>query len=214
MTHPILSHPSAPLGSVQHLTFYEPELFKPPCIVLCRVTAPLVSFAYDLLRRHVPCTVKGKDIGAGLVALVKKLRAVDIGDVYTKLNAWHVNEISRAEGAGKSPERIEDQYQCLRVFLSDMELDNHVQVLVMKIEKMFSEDTDSSRVLLSTIHRAKGLEYPNVFILDRSRTLPSKYALTREAKEQEKNLWYVAVTRAKENLYYINSNCWSNAASS
>jgi hypothetical protein len=210
MTHPILPHPSAPLGSVQHLTSYEPSLFHPPCIILCRMTSPLVSFAYDLLRRHVPCTVKGKDIGAGLVAVVRKQKAVDLKDLKDKLGLWHQDELRRAEGARKSPERIEDQYSCLCAIIERVG-EGHTSTpatVIAALESLFSDTNDGTKVLLSTIHRAKGLEYPNVFILDRSRTLPSKYALTREAKEQEKNLWYVAVTRAKENLYYINSSNW------
>jgi superfamily I DNA/RNA helicase len=56
--------------------------------------------------------------------------------------------------------------------------------------------------LLSSIHRAKGLEAKRVFIL-RSDLLPHPMAKSEWAKGQEKNLSYVAKTRAIETLVYV-----------
>lgn len=61
----ILSHPNAPLGSVDSLDWYVAADFPPTAAILCRNTAPLVSFAFDLLRRSVPCHIVGKDIQVG-----------------------------------------------------------------------------------------------------------------------------------------------------
>ena len=55
-------------------------------------------------------------------------------------------------------------------------------------------------VRLCTIHRAKGREWDRVFILGRNRYQPSKWAKTKADIEGERNLAYVAVTRAKREL--------------
>ncbi|MEZ0297000.1 MAG: ATP-dependent helicase [Candidatus Methylacidiphilales bacterium] len=70
------------------------------------------------------------------------------------------------------------------------------------------EHQDKPRVRLSTIHQAKGLEWKAVFVLNLADTLfPSSRTLEEggmAALEEERRLFYVAVTRAKENLYL----CW------
>jgi hypothetical protein len=55
-------------------------------------------------------------------------------------------------------------------------------------------------VTLSTVHRAKGQEWPRVFILEWDK-MPHPKAVRAEEKEQEEHLRYVAVTRAKRELY-------------
>jgi DNA helicase-2/ATP-dependent DNA helicase PcrA len=55
--------------------------------------------------------------------------------------------------------------------------------------------------IFSTIHKAKGLEAHEVYFL-RPDLCPSPWARTREAQEQERNLRYVAVTRAQERLTF------------
>ncbi|RIY37912.1 ATP-dependent helicase [Psittacicella gerlachiana] len=57
-------------------------------------------------------------------------------------------------------------------------------------------------VVLSTVHRAKGLEWKHVYIADFSDlTMPSAFSQTPEEKAEERRIFYVAITRAKEYLY-------------
>ena len=63
------------------------------------------------------------------------------------------------------------------------------------IESFFKDSKgDKATIVLSTGHRAKGLEYPRVFILGYDKLLESN-AKSDEAQEQEENLRYVMVTR-------------------
>jgi superfamily I DNA/RNA helicase len=55
---------------------------------------------------------------------------------------------------------------------------------------------------LCTVHKAKGLEWNRVYILDEF-LMPSKYARQAWQQQQETNLQYVAVTRAKQELKFI-----------
>ena len=62
--------------------------------------------------------------------------------------------------------------------------------------------SDGNAVVLSTMHGAKGLEWPIVFVVDVVDGLvPHKGAATPEAVEEERRLLYVAMTRAKDELY-------------
>src|SRR5213594_1146132 len=66
-----------------------------------------------------------------------------------------------------------------------------------------AEDQDDERLVLSTIHSAKGLEWHSVFIIwALDGKFPSVYSMTADDElEEERRLFYVAITRAKQNLY-------------
>jgi superfamily I DNA/RNA helicase len=70
------------------------------------------------------------------------------------------------------------------------------------IEAIFSDSDGGQRICLSTIHKAKGLEADRVFIVDKHK-MPAKWAKTQSDMEQERNLEYVAITRAKDYLGII-----------
>lgn len=206
----IQSHPDAPQGSVTTLPTYVARDFVAGSAILCRVTAPLVAFAYGLLQRDVPCKILGRDIGAQLAGVVKKMRATSLEDLREKLGMWATREASKAESEGRNPERINDQYDCLMFFIHSLDEDSRtVDSLLAKIALMFTEEgSNAGRVTLSTVHKAKGLEYDTIYILDKSKYMPSRYAKQPWQQVQERNLIYVAVTRARLHLIYINSDCW------
>ena len=70
-------------------------------------------------------------------------------------------------------------------------------------------DGDDSRVILMTLHTAKGLEYPVVFLIGAEEGIfPHIRALTEpDELEEERRLAYVGITRARERLYI--SHAWS-----
>ncbi|MFQ5931650.1 MAG: 3'-5' exonuclease, partial [Nitrospiraceae bacterium] len=90
-------------------------------------------------------------------------------------------------------------YETLEEFLSDLALEP-LDGSVVDVEGM---ERDDERLVLSTIHSAKGLEWQCVFLIwFVDGRFPSAYAfLTEEELEEERRLCYVAVTRAKRFLY-------------
>ena len=102
-------------------------------------------------------------------------------------------------------ERIEDieqmsqfslKYTSPEVFISDMSLQNAAG------EEAEGAAEDRECVILSTVHQAKGLEWKTVFIIGlNDGRFPSARALKTDSEEEERRLFYVAVTRAGDELY-------------
>jgi DNA helicase-2/ATP-dependent DNA helicase PcrA len=88
---------------------------------------------------------------------------------------------------------ILEGYENLAAFVDDTALDPPETVTV--------EDTQD-RLILSTVHSAKGLEWDTVFVISLAEgKFPVSQALPGEQLEEERRLLYVAATRAKRNLY-------------
>ena len=74
-----------------------------------------------------------------------------------------------------------------------------------KIKMMFSDSFDETKAIaLSTIHKAKGLEADNVFIVP---TTVDESNMFDWEKQQEANIKYVAYTRAKKTLNFLDGTC-------
>ena len=79
---------------------------------------------------------------------------------------------------------------------------NTSEEIIEKIDSIFPKRTKKDGIMLSTIHKAKGLESENVYIACKS-LMPSKSAKKDWEIKQEYNLMYVAYTRAKKTLGFI-----------
>jgi DNA helicase-2/ATP-dependent DNA helicase PcrA len=90
-------------------------------------------------------------------------------------------------------------YESRRRFLSSLALD---PIELTALEQEAAED-DEPPLVLSTIHSAKGLEFHTVFLIRAlDGTIPSRHALREDgALDEELRLFYVACTRAEENLF-------------
>lgn len=209
----IQPHPTAPVGSVEKLFTYDLPDFDPSDCILCRVTAPLVSLAFGFIKRNVGVRILGREIGAGLTALVKKLNAENLDELELKLAHWADREISKALSRGheSAAAAIEDKQSCLLVFIEQLpEGERTTSSLIRRIESLFS-DNNKGLLTLCSVHKAKGLEWDRVFILDRGKYMPSKWAKQEWQMKQEHNLVYVAVTRAKLHLRFIKSDQWQKS---
>ena len=165
-----------------------------------------MAFAFGLIQRGVGVRVMGREIGQNLVTIVTKAKASDLGELETKLISMRNREIARAvaKGMDSAIAAIEDKYDCLNIFLQHADT---IDSLCASITDLFDE-SKRGLLTLATIHKAKGLEWETVFILD-WHLCPSKWARQPWMQQQEKNLMYVAVTRAKLNLNFVVSNSWT-----
>ena len=182
-------------------------------MVISRSKAPLLQVYVKLLRRGVKCHIKGKDFG---VNLKKILEEIDCEELNTNLKADGVfvrlfdnlfemrNKIMAKNGLDYQDATLTsyvtegyDMINALRILA-----ENYVtkSELIEHIDEIFDENREG--VILSTIHKAKGLEADNVYILCNS-SMPSKLAKKDWEKVAEQNLIYVAYTRAKKKLGFI-----------
>lgn len=202
----ITSHPSAPVGSVTHPTSYQPQDFPANSSILCRNSAPLIAFAFGLLRRRVACHILGRDLAVGLEKLLDKVASSCGGKEPTiqRLDALTQREANGLRSKGKRQEAAnqEDRAECLKLFITSC---TSLQDVRRTIQDMFKAGPG---ITLSTIHKAKGLEWNTVFILDAHALMPSPYATAQWEKIQEYNLGYVATTRARLDLKFIKSGQW------
>lgn len=92
--------------------------------------------------------------------------------------------------------------------VGDKGLGSYLQQIVLLTDSDNEDKENQDVVKLMTIHAAKGLEFPVVFVGGLEETLfPNAMSInTREELEEERRLFYVAITRAKQNLYLSFSN--------
>jgi superfamily I DNA/RNA helicase len=198
----ILPTDSAPEGEVKDLGRGAwREMIKYGDVILCRNNKPLIPVFYQLLRRGIGAKIAGADIGKGLIALVKKIPGGSLKEFLSNLEIWAEAERAKARAKGKESKvgLIDDKVGCLILIA---EATGSRDGLIKQIESMFSNER--APVTLSTVHKAKGLEWDRVFFLDRD-LIPSPYCKLPWEQQQERNILYVAVTRAKHSLFYVRS---------
>ena len=110
------------------------------------------------------------------------------------LHATYPNAEMRVEDVMQMM-KFSRRYDSLETFLSEMTLQGLAET---------AEEADASegRVILSTVHQAKGLEWVVVFLIGlNDGKFPSAKSLKNGDEEEERRLFYVGVTRAKESLF-------------
>lgn len=171
--------------------------------VLCRTTKPLVKLFFELLSDHKKAYVRGSDIGLSLLDMIGNNKTKAKLVYYWDLKLMDMRRDLAKTGILNPQEHsgytnLEDRVETL-FFLSDMSED--IFDLKMKIGSIFS-DEHGEGIVLSTVHKAKGSEADRVFII-RPDLIPLPTTRAWQAV-QEKNLEYVAITRAKHELIYDN----------
>lgn len=206
----IEARPNAPEGTILAPDKWSLASFVASDLVMCRNTAPLVQLAYKCIAARKPVKIMGRDIGAGLISLIKKLagRTNDLHVLAERMDAYREKEVSAAlakhqDGKAQSIADKCDSILALIDTLTPEDADDGVQALVRIINGMFS-DNGPNITTLCTVHRAKGLEAERAFILD-AELMPSKMARQPWQQIQERNLIYVAITRSLDTLVYIDS---------
>jgi len=100
--------------------------------------------------------------------------------------------------------RVDDIHQMSQYALNYSSIEDFIADLSLQSVTagvLTDEDTVDDAVVLSTVHQAKGLEWDHLFIVGlNDGRFPSTRALKADDEEEERRLFYVAVTRAKQGL--------------
>lgn len=184
-----------------HDTGWEPEIFLPDDLVICRKSAPLLQLAFRCIRNNIPVQILGREIGDGLKSLIKRMNAKDIDQLKTKISAYEIREVAKAmkDDDETKAEAVQDKVGCIKHIIAGLREDRRsLKGLEAGIDYLFKDKTKC--VKLCTIHKSKGLEADRVFWLGR-KDCPAKWAQRDWQKVEEINLCYVAATRAKRELH-------------
>lgn len=210
---PQIQHaPFAKEGSVSTIRYKALEATLDPKrgdMIISRVTAPIVTLAFELLAAGIPAKIKGREIMDQITNLAKNAMkgSDDPWDLLgVNLDTYVSNEVSRLGKKANTEMQIaalEDRAEALNVIWQRSigagirDLDGFKEW----VKSVFDESIHGA-VTLSTIHKAKGLEAERVFIMN-PEGMPHPMAKSTEAKGQEMNLKYVAFTRSKSDLFMV-----------
>ncbi|CAN5208825.1 ATP-dependent DNA helicase UvrD2 [soil metagenome] len=189
--------------------------------ILVRTNAQLVAFEAALTAAEVPFTVRGVRFFAR--PDVRAARAALKTDATARLSrivvaAWRKELGFDEDGPAGPGAEARDRHAALSTLLAiARELESAQPAATVadfhaELTRRDAAEADAGGegVTLSTIHRAKGLEWDAVFIPQLEEgTLPIRQASDREALAEERRLLYVALTRARTHL----ALSWSGRAS-
>lgn len=186
-------------------------------MVLCRTTAPLVALHLHYLKINKPSFLKGsEEIGKTYLKYIKYTMSNTIdknmlsqNGMFSELYKILIGRVENArrvyklvDGDEYTHEAVLELYDVIQGLSALSYGLTTTDELVERIRTIFNGEESENSIQLSTIHKAKGLESDNVYIL-----LPSLMPLKKAKKDweikTENNLIYVAITRPKKTLNYI-----------
>jgi len=190
--------PNAPDGVVRNGSALDEA--RSGDFILCRTTMPLIKLFFEFLSEQKKAVIKGSDIGLQLIQYIGEHKTVNSLTGYWRKEICNFREEIIHSGVLNPQEHsgfvaLEDKVNTL-TFLAD--ISPTIPDLKNNIETIFTDKLTG--IVLSTVHKAKGLEADRVFII-RPDLIP--YPNSKKWQiAQEKNLEYVAITRAKTELIY------------
>ena len=194
--------PNAPEGEIIDLgEKWNIEIFKPEDLVVCRTSRPIVSLAFKMLQNRMPVQILGRDLQEGLKATINKMRARGIDQLEKKLGAYAEREAKKANTPKEAAKAhgILDRVATIKVLIEGLtETNRTIPALLTLIDTLFV--TGPGKTTLSTIHKSKGLESKRVIWIN---PFPGQWAMQDWQAQQERNLCYVATTRAIETLILV-----------
>ena len=207
--------PTAPEGIIRRVSRdgFEKSLVGGDA-VLSRVNAPLLPVCLALLKRGQRAYIEGRDIGRQLQGVHEKLPSSDIKSYLNGLDEWAAKKIERVQGEPGSDtyeaniQAIVDQTEVLKTLATADDTRSPADVGA-KLNVLFV-DSDQDKnpvkpVVCSSIHRAKGLEWSRCHLITDSFR---KTTWTPRVSE-EQNILYVAITRTKNELVWVDQQLQS-----
>lgn len=192
-------------------------------MVLCRNLAPLLKAMLTVMRMNKACYLKGWETELELFQnLVKEYKCkfidrklISSDGLMPQLYKTLFQKIDLlVDNHGLTYEEAIVNDGVLDLYDKIMSIDtlseglSTTEELLEKLNIIFSKENDTKdAIIFSTVHKAKGLEADNVFIL-RPSLMPNPYAHAEWEIEAERNLKYVAYTRFKKTLNFLHEEKW------
>ncbi len=191
------AHPSAPDGIVEYRGVQEMiDQVEPGDFILSRTNAPLLRTCLQLLRQERPAVILGRDVAKRIATLLKKSKLP--GSAATSQVEEFLLAYEQAERKRLLPnfeETWSEVYDILCCIRALCEGEATIGAVEAKLMRIFDDRDSTQMIVLSTVHKAKGLERDNVWLLNST--------FNPYGSREEQNIYYVGVTRAKQALYFV-----------
>lgn len=135
--------------------------------------------------------IKKSSLSSGIQYIVTDMGYIDYLKTYTERFGGNIEDLE---------EIVEEFKMSASSFKTIFEFFEHVDEVGKKIEESKRNKTED-RVLLSTIHGVKGMEFKNVFLINCNEDTIPHSSSKEENIEEERRLFYVGITRAIDNLF-------------
>ena len=182
-------------------------------MAIARKNKDLADIFLSIVRQGKPVYLKDKDLIENTIKTIKNLNCDSVATLNTKLGELKEQfkkEMKNPENAltasainnGKMD--IYSMIQSiLEYYITNNKKKNNATVddFMIFISDLFVTEPSDDAIIVSSIHQVKGLEAKRVFVINYNLMPYTSSRKTAEDNIQEKNLRYIAVTRAKEVLY-------------
>ncbi|NJO95043.1 MAG: ATP-dependent helicase [Pleurocapsa sp. CRU_1_2] len=215
---PIVPRDNAPLGSIKVIKEWDlwsetkDSQIKPGDLVIARCSSSLVDLHLKMIVKGIPCNLVGSSLQQDLLNLLEDI-AEQTGFEYQKLAEFAQIYLKFKQSIYEQNDngailllQLNDRIKAVEAIYNYFQSKSLAE-LASSIKQLFGSEDDEA-VLLSTIHRAKGMESERVYIAE-PLTLPLIWESQKQWQEQqEQNLLYVALSRSTKDLFLIGDAFW------
>jgi superfamily I DNA/RNA helicase len=215
---PIIPRDNAPTGSIKVIQEWDlwdetkDSRIKPGDLVIARCSSSLVDLHLKMIVRGIPCNLVGSSLQQDLLHLLEEITE-QTGFEYQKLAEFSQSYLKFKQSIYEQNDngailllQLKDQIKAIEAIYNHFQSKSLAE-LSSSIKQLFGSEDDEA-VLLSTVHRAKGMESERVYIAE-PLTLPLLWESQKQWQEQqEQNLLYVALSRSTKDLFLIGDAFW------
>ena len=215
---PIVPRENAPTGSIKVIAEWDlwsenkDSRITPGDLVIARCSSSLVELHLKMITRGIPCNLVGSSLQQDLLNLLEDI-AEQTGFEYQKFAEFSQSYLKFKQSIYQENDngailllQLKDQIKAVEAIYKHFQ-SNSLSELASGIKQLFGSEDDKA-VLLSTVHRAKGMESERVYIAE-PLTLPLIWENQKQWQEQqEQNLLYVALSRSTKDLFLIGDAFW------
>ena len=221
---PILPCDNAPMGFVKTIDKNKiSEYAKAGDMVISRKNKWIAEVVLDLARNGTPIFIEDKEMVEAIKRQILSSKCTSVGtlekflqkiisnynkklfEIVSKNARDGRHEEEHLEAVAEANSKIDNTsflLEILKGYLENHASSDSVSKFSNFIDKLLNTTPSPNCVRLCSIHKAKGLEATNVFVLNEAK-INYDFRNSKEQNIQEKNLSYIATTRAKEGLYLV-----------
>lgn len=176
---------------------------KPGCFILSRTNAPLIKVCLSFIRQNIKANIRGRDVGKQLNFLVKKSKKKQMPAFLKWLEDWKKKEVAKLKEKNINTDNVIDRYECLINLCDECK---SLEEVSKKITELFNDTDEKNVVICSTVHKAKGLERDDVFLLRWTFRVWFDQLQWIEKPNENGNIVYVAGSRTRKRLFFVHKS--------